>query len=141
MSEAWATGGCYCGALRYAVSAAPVLSAQCHCRACQHISGGGPNYYMLVQPEAFAWTAGTPSQYTRPDKENAVTRDFCATCGTHVLTHRPGLRQPVLKAGTLDDPALYGTPRFAIYCEEKAPFHVIPEGLPAFDTLPPPRPR
>ena len=51
-------GGCYCGALRYRVSAAPVLKAECHCRACQHISGGGPNYFMLIPPEGFAYVEG-----------------------------------------------------------------------------------
>ena len=79
-------GGCSCGALRYRVSAAPVLKAQCHCRACQHVSGGGPNYFMLVPPEGFAYVEGEPRQFMRPDLPNAVSRDFCAACGTHVLS-------------------------------------------------------
>jgi hypothetical protein len=132
-------GGCYCGALRYRVTAAPVLRAQCHCRACQYISGGGPNYFMLVAPSGFEWTSGSPASFRRPDLDNAVTRAFCATCGTHVLTRRPGLDELVVKIGTLDDPAAYGGPAIAIFCAEKALFHVIPEGMPAFDTLPPPR--
>jgi hypothetical protein len=129
-------GGCYCGALRYRVSAAPVLKAQCHCRACQHVSGGGPNYFMLIPPEGFAYVAGEPKQFKRPDLANAVTRDFCALCGTHILSRRPGLPQLVLKIGTLDEPEVYGGPKIAIFCEEKASFHVIPDGVPAFDALP-----
>lgn len=129
-------GGCYCGELRYRVSAAPVLKAQCHCRACQHISGGGPNYFLLIPPEGFEYVAGTPARYRRPDKENAVTREFCANCGTHVLTRRPGLEQLVLKVGTLDNPDVFDAPRIAIFCEEKAVFHTIPEGIPAYDTMP-----
>ena len=96
-------GGCYCGALRYKADGAPVLKAQCHCRACSYISGGAPNMFMLMPPEGFAYTKGTPKQFRRPDIENAVTREFCETCGTHILTRRPGLPQIVLKAGTLDD--------------------------------------
>lgn len=133
------TGGCYCGELRYELAPGPFLSAQCHCRPCQRFSGGGPNYFMLVAPAAFAYSAGDPSSYTRPDRENAVTREFCPTCGTHILTRRPGLEQLVLKAGTLDDPATFGRPRMAIYCAEMAPFHVVPEGVPAFEGLPPGR--
>lgn len=129
-------GGCYCGALRYRVTAAPVLTAQCHCRACQHFSGGGPNYYMLVPPEGFSYVKGEPAQYRKPELPNAVTRDFCAACGTQILSRRPGLEQLVLKVGTLDDPEIYRGPKIAIFCEEKASFHIIPEGIPAFERLP-----
>lgn len=129
-------GGCYCGEIRYAVSADPVMSAECHCRPCQYISGGGPNYFMLVPPEGFAYEKGEPSTYTRPDLEQPVTREFCGACGTHLATRRPGLPQVIVKAGTLDDPAAYGQPQMAIFCAEAAPFHRIPEGIPAFDGLP-----
>ena len=33
-------GGCQCGALRYEVSAAPVMVYNCHCTNCQKIGGG-----------------------------------------------------------------------------------------------------
>jgi hypothetical protein len=91
---------------------------------------------MLIPPDGFDYTQGEPKQYKRPDLPNAVTRDFCAECGTHVLTRRPGLPQLVLKAGTLDDPGDYGGPTMAIFCEEKATFHLIPDGIPAFEKLP-----
>ena len=131
-------GGCYCGALRYRITEAPRLKAQCHCRACSHVSGGGANYFMLIPQSGFAWTRGTPKTYTRPDKANAVTRSFCPDCGTHMTSDRPGLAEKVLKAGTLDDPeGDYGAPQIAIFCAEKLSFQPIPEGLPAFDALPP----
>jgi hypothetical protein len=130
-------GGCYCGALRYVAEGKPVLKAQCHCRECQYISGGGPNLFMLMPREGFAYTKGTPKQFRRADLENAVTREFCAECGTHILTRRPGLEQLVLKVGTLDDPASgYGAPKMAIYTIDKQPFHLIAEGLPAFERVP-----
>ncbi|MGB6315476.1 MAG: GFA family protein, partial [Pseudolabrys sp.] len=76
-------GGCYCGAVRYVAEGEPVLRAQCHCRACQYFSGGAPNLFMLVPAEEFAYTKGAPKTYRRPDKADAVTREFCAVCGTH----------------------------------------------------------
>jgi hypothetical protein len=79
-------GGCYCGAVRYVAEGEPVLKAQCHCRACQHIPGGAPNLFMLMPAEGFS--------YTRPDKADAVTQEFCAVCGTHMITRRPGLSFP-----------------------------------------------
>ena len=43
----------------------------------------------------------------------------------------------ILKIGTLDDPSLYDALQMAIYTLDKQPFHLIPEGLPAFERLPP----
>ena len=51
-------GGCYCGAVRYVAEGKPVLRAQCHSRACQHIAGGAPNLFMLMPAEGFAYTKG-----------------------------------------------------------------------------------
>jgi hypothetical protein len=131
------TGRCYCGALRYEATGEPTFKAQCHCRECQYISGGGPNFFMILPDAGFSYTQGTPKQFSRSDLENPVTREFCDTCGTHVLTRRAGLQAVILKAGTLDDPAAaYGGPKMAIYTVDKQPFHVIAEGLPSTERLP-----
>ena len=129
-------GGCYCGAVRYVAEGKPSLKAQCHCRACQYFSGGAPNMFMLMPPEGFAYTKGTPKSFTRSDLDQPVTREFCAVCGTHLTTRRPGLDQVILKIGTLDDPSQYGGPKAAIFTIDKQPFHHIPEGLPVFERLP-----
>ena len=65
-----------------------------------------------------------------------MTREFYAECGTHLTTRRPGLPTVILKVGTLDDPALFGTPQMAIFTIDKQAFHQIPEGLPSFERLP-----
>ena len=95
-------GGCYCGAVQYVAEGEALLRAQCDCRACQYFSGGAPNLFMLVPADEFAYTKGAPKTYRRPDKADAVTREFCAVCGTHMISRRPGLRPVVLKIGTLD---------------------------------------
>jgi hypothetical protein len=48
-----------------------------------------------------------------------------------------GLPLIILKVGTLDDPSLFGAPQMAIYTVDKQPFHIVPEGLPTFEHLPP----
>jgi hypothetical protein len=58
-------GGCYCGKVRYVADGEPMLKAQCHCRECQYVSGGSPNMFMLMPPDGFRYTAGTPKQFTR----------------------------------------------------------------------------
>ena len=129
-------GGCYCGNVRYVSDGEPTLKAQCHCRECQYISGGSPNLFVLMPADGFRYTKGSPKQFTRSDLEGAVTREFCAECGTHIITRRPGLKPVVLKVGTLDDPGLFGGPQMAIYAIDKQAFHHIPDGLPTFERLP-----
>lgn len=129
-------GGCYCGALRYESTGAPVLAAQCHCRVCQYVSGGGPNYFMLVPEAGFAYSKGVPAQFTHPDVDGAVTRDFCGICGVHILTRLPYREDLVLKVGTLDDGADYPGPHLAIHCADQAHFHQIAEGVARYDRLP-----
>lgn len=131
------TGGCYCGALRYEAEGEPRLKAQCHCRECQYHSGGAPNYFMLMPGEGFAYTSGAPKTFKRGDLADPVVREFCETCGTHILTRRSDLTEVVLKIGTLDDPAAFGDPKIAIFTIDRQPFHLVPEGLPEFERLPP----
>jgi hypothetical protein len=129
-------GGCYCGKLRYAVEGEPIMKAQCHCRECQYITGGSVNLFLLMPAAGFQYTNGAPKQFRRSDLERPVTREFCAECGTHVVTRLQIAPAVVVKVGTLDDPTLFGTPQMAIYTVDKQPFHHIPEGIPAFERLP-----
>jgi hypothetical protein len=129
-------GGCYCRELRYTAEGAPILKAQCHCRECQYISGGAPNMFIVMPPDGFNYVKGDAKRFTRSDIEGAVTREFCAECGTHIATRRPDLPAVILKVGTLDDPSQYGGPSVAIFTIDKQAFHQIPEGLPTFERMP-----
>jgi hypothetical protein len=130
-------GGCYCGKIRYEALGQPMLRAQCHCRPCQYFSGGAANIFMLMPPKGFRYTRGVPQQFKRDDLPRAVTREFCGDCGTHLVTHRPGLNAIILKAGTLDDPSQFGEAQMAINVKDKQAFNYIHDGLPTFDELPP----
>jgi hypothetical protein len=130
-------GGCYCGAVRYAAEGAPMFKGQCHCRECQYITGGGPNVFELIPKSGFRYTKGAPKTYTRADIDNPVTREFCAECGTHLTTLSPRAPGVILKVGTLDDPSLFGQPQVAIYTKDKQPFHLVAEGVPTFERMPP----
>ena len=130
-------GGCYCGEVRYKAEGDPMMKAQCHCRECQYISGGSPNMFVLMPLTGFGYTKGMPKKFKRSDLEHAVTREFCAECGTHLVTRPQGLPALVLKVGTLDDPTLFGGPQVAIYTIDKQPFHQIAAGVATFERLPP----
>jgi hypothetical protein len=112
-----------------------MMQAQCHCRECQYISGGAPNTFIAMPVSGFTYITGQPKQFTRKDLERAVTREFCAECGTHLLTKVPGLPAVIVKVGTLDEPAQF-KPQMAIYTCDIQAFHQIPAGMPAFEKLP-----
>jgi hypothetical protein len=130
-------GGCYCGALRYQSTGDALFKGQCHCRECQYISGGHPNVVIGMPEPGFAFTKGKAKGFKRSDLADPVTREFCAECGTHILTRSSKLPGTVLiKVGTLDDPSVFGSPMMAIFTVDKQSFHHVPEGVPSFERLP-----
>jgi hypothetical protein len=128
-------GGCYCGNVRYAAEGDPMMQAQCHCRECQYITGGSPNVFIAMPIAGFKYTKGAPKEFKRKDLERPVTREFCADCGTHMVTRPQGFPAVIVKVGSLDDPKQF-TPQMAIYTIDKQPFHQIAEGLRSFERLP-----
>ncbi|MEP3245696.1 MAG: GFA family protein [Sneathiella sp.] len=132
------TGQCYCGELKYKVAGDPIAKGNCHCRECQYISGGQPNAFMVMSDAGFEYTHGSPKTFARSDLEKPRSREFCANCGTHILTKsdfRPGA--VVLKVGTLDDPSVFNKPDMAIFTIDKQPFHHLYEDVPTFERMKP----
>ncbi len=130
-------GGCYCGAVRYASEGDPMFKGQCHCRECQYISGGSPNVVMAMPEAGFTYSKGAPKAFTRSDLDKPATREFCAECGTHLLSRAPTLPGAVLiKVGTFDDPSVFGAPQMAIFTIDQQSFHHVPEGVPSFERTP-----
>ena len=130
-------GGCYCGRVRYRAEGEPVMAAQCHCRDCQYTTGGSPNMFMAMPEAGFAYLSGAVKTYARDDLPNPVTREFCPDCGTHLISRSPGFPAAMIKIGTLDDISQFPGPMLALYTADRQPFHRIPEGIPAFERLPP----
>ena len=130
-------GGCYCKAVRYEASGDPVMKGQCHCRECQFFTGGHPNVIMGMPASGFRYTKGTGKAFTRKDLPSPATREFCAECGTQLLTRAPALPGAVLiKVGTFDDPSLFGAPQMVIFTCDKQSFHHLPAGVPTFEKVP-----
>lgn len=131
------TGGCYCGAVRYEAGGNPIMKARCHCRECQFFTGGEANDFIAMPVAEFRFTKGEPKSFTRADLKGAATRQFCAECGTPLLTRAPGLPIAViLKVGSLDDPKLFEGPQVILQTADAQPFHHVPDGVPAFARFP-----
>ena len=131
------TGGCYCGALRFEITGEVRMRGLCLCNTCQRISGGAGNMFIGLEAEAFRYIQGEPHRFTRQDPSNPPTREFCGECGVHIAARSPkapgGL---IVKVGALDDPSVFGGPTMVFWTDEKQAFHLIPDGVATFKTLP-----
>src|SRR5712672_2077334 len=73
------TGGCQCGAIRFALSAPPLKVSICHCRMCQKAVGAPFASFADIDRGDFTWTRGKPAAFR---SSFFAERDFCADCGT-----------------------------------------------------------
>ena len=95
------TGGCQCGAVRYAITGPPERVHLCHCRMCQKASGGPFAALAPVQHRDFAWTRGTPASFASSSLSH---RDFCAKCGTPLAFRYDDAVTISVTLGSLDRP-------------------------------------
>lgn len=96
------TGGCQCGAVRYALYVQPAKAGICHCRMCQKAVGGPFKAWANVPLPEIAWTRGAPAKFR---SSSAAERGFCAQCGTP-LTFAYSKRPETISVtiGSLDTP-------------------------------------
>jgi hypothetical protein len=95
------TGGCQCGAVRFALYAEPGKIGICHCRMCQKAVAGPFAVLAEVAWSDFAWTRGSPSAFRSSSRS---ARDFCAQCGTPLSYREVGGPIIELLTGAFDDP-------------------------------------
>ena len=109
------TGGCQCGAVRFAAYTEPVDVGICHCRMCQKAFGGPFASLAGFKHADFAWTRGQPGTFR---SSSVATRGFCATCGTP-LTMQAGDEGVIeVATGAFDEPARVA-PTFEVGTEAK----------------------
>jgi hypothetical protein len=136
MTKAY-TGGCACGAIRYEVTAEPIMTNDCHCRQCQKDSGTGHGSYLT-----FARTAATAHGEAKSfdfigDQGTVKRRAFCPTCGTPVYMVFPDIPDIfVVRAGTLDEPERY-RPQMRIWTDAAQGWDSVDKALPACARMPP----
>jgi hypothetical protein len=95
------TGGCQCGAVRFAVSEAPTKVSICHCRMCQKAAGAPFASFADIPRENFSWTRGKPAAFR---SSSIAMRDFCADCGTPLSFHRIDGPRIEIMTGAFDRP-------------------------------------
>lgn len=123
------TGGCFCGALRYQVSAEVSNATTCHCESCRRVAAAPAVSWFTVPLTGLQWLNGAPVEF---QSSPGVTRSFCAACGTP-LTYRsdqsPG--EIDITLCSLDAPSALA-PRDHTQTSGKLPWDVIGDGLPEY---------
>lgn len=112
------TGGCQCGAVRYALYAEPTDPHICHCRMCQKAFGSFFAPLTGVTLEDFALTRGALSLFRSSE---AAERGFCANCGTPLTFHYVDSPRIAVAIGSLDHPELV-PPRMQYGIEGRMPW-------------------
>lgn len=130
------TGGCRCGQVRYTCTAEPMFTGHCHCRDCQYASGGAYSTIVGVPSVAVNLSGALSGHTVDTDSGNQVTRRFCPTCGSPILSElsaNPAMT--VLKAASLDDPS-WLQPAMHIWTVSGQPWAETSPSAPKFDKNP-----
>ena len=95
------TGGCQCGAVRYAVHGKLRDIIACHCMQCRRTSGHfvaatacRRSAFRLVNSETLKWYVAVPG----------FRRGFCGACGSSLFFEETGGERVSIAAGSLDEP-------------------------------------
>jgi hypothetical protein len=131
-----ATGSCFCGAVRYRLTSAPMFVHCCHCLDCQKQTGGAFAINAIIErdglelapgslepvPIALATDSGQPHDvYRCPGCQTALWSDY-GRRGVMVF----------VRVSTLDDPHSLA-PDVHIFTRSKISWVRLPEGARAFE--------
>jgi hypothetical protein len=96
------SGQCFCGAVELVVSGDPVAAGYCHCASCRSWSAGPVNAFTLWKPEAVKVTRGA-DQVAEFHKTDRSYRQWCKSCGGHLMTRHPHWDLIDVYAATIPD--------------------------------------
>ena len=127
-------GACFCGAIRYTLTAAPIFVQCCHCTDCQTQTGGGFAINAMIEASHVVVEQGTPVAVAMPT-ESGRPHDIyrCPACAT-ALWSDYGRRKTLLfvRVSTLTKPHPI-EPALHIFTRSKLPWVLLPPDARAFD--------
>ena len=125
MSTPVHTGGCRCGAVRFAAAGEPYHVSYCHCVDCRRASGAPVSAFVGFAADQISYE-GTPARF----ENGTVTRTFCSKCGSPLAYLDAKLLDDVYFAiGAMDRPDIFRPTKHA-YVSQKLPYLHIDDGLP-----------
>jgi len=122
-------GGCFCGAVRYAIQGAIARTTNCHCLHCRKTSGAPFLTWITVDSDRFRIVSGSPARYaSRP----GVVRQCCGSCGTQITWQETSGADTIdVTACSLD--SVEGiAPQDHLWCDRMVPWLKLADGLPRY---------
>ena len=128
-----ASGGCFCGDVKFEIWGEPSGIGYCHCRMCQLALGGPVSAWMACEKRFVTFLGEAPKIY----KSSAISeRAFCGNCGTSLYTviKGPGTSGYYsIRLATLDSPENF-PPACHFGVENQLPWLEINDDLPRIRT-------
>jgi hypothetical protein len=124
-------GTCFCGAVAIETDGEPEGMGYCHCSSCRSWSAAPVNAFTLWKPRNVRVTKGAEF-VGRFSKTDLSLRQYCKSCGGHLMTEHPPLGLVDVYAATI--PTLKFVPGVHVnYSETVLP---IKDGLPKLKDFP-----
>jgi hypothetical protein len=127
-------GGCSCGAIRYRMTDAPIITHCCHCKDCQRQTGSAFVINALIEADRVETQGDEPIVVTMPtDSGRPHDISRCSKCQTALWSTYGGRKfMRFLRVGSLDDPSAI-EPDLHIFTRSKLPWVGLPPGARAFE--------
>jgi hypothetical protein len=127
------SGGCLCGAVRYAIHGELRGIVNCHCSKCRRFHGHFGAYTSVVIKEleiledrGLKWFPSTT------DETPNVNRGFCSECGASLFWHPTDQARISVTAGSLDEPTGLQTIGH-VWTSQIGDYYDISDGHPRFE--------
>jgi hypothetical protein len=125
-------GKCFCGTVYYAVPDEFVYAANCHCSNCLRATGSAFKPFAGIDRDKLSITKGRDSLLIFGGENGNDTH--CKACGSLLYSVvRDGKFVHVAMGTLVDDPTIRPTKH--IFVGSKAPWFIITDDLPQYDTI------
>ncbi len=85
------TGGCACGAIRYKLTASPLIVHACHCRDCQRVTGSAFVVNIWIERRFVETDSPAPKSFRLAGGSgNPHDVFFCGECGVYIWSRYHG---------------------------------------------------
>jgi hypothetical protein len=125
-------GGCRCGAVRFRVTAPPLITMACHCTGCQRMTASAYSLSAAIPSEGFAIIRGEP---VIGGMRGATHHFFCPDCMSWMFTRPEGMDWFVNLRPTMLDRTAWFSPFIETWTREKLAWATTP-AVHSYETLP-----
>lgn len=129
-------GGCYCGAVRFKLTALPYFSYLCHCSMCRRRTGAAYGISTPIPPNSLSIVTGDLTFQDRATASGVKGKvAACSSCGGKLYSAWDGAPYWTFRPGLLDDSS-WITPVGQMWTANALPWALLND-VPSFEGNPP----